>query len=83
MTKDEYNGVNGVQDPLDLSFWSFLTFLHHDLETVEGILCENCIKISNKKLVKCATEVARLCRVSIQSCTQNWQSSKVQSLSRD
>ena len=23
------------QDPLDLSFWSFLTFLHHDIEEVE------------------------------------------------
>ena len=24
-----------VQDPLDLSFWSFLTFLHHVIEEVE------------------------------------------------
>ena len=24
--------------PLDLSFWSFLTFLHHDIEEVEGHL---------------------------------------------
>ena len=23
------------QDPLDLSFWSFLTFLHHGIEEVE------------------------------------------------
>ena len=23
------------QDPLDLSFWSFLTFLHHSIEEVE------------------------------------------------
>ena len=23
------------QDPLDLSFWSFLTFLHHGIEKVE------------------------------------------------
>ena len=45
------------------------------------------VKISLKnlkeKLVKCATEVARLHKVSIQSCTQNRPSPKVQSLSRD
>ena len=31
----------GPLPPLDLSFWSFLTFLHHGKEKVEGILCEN------------------------------------------
>ena len=40
-------------------------------------------KNSKEKLVKCATEVERLHRVSIQSCTQNRPSPKVQSLSRD
>ena len=40
-------------------------------------------KNSKEKLVKCATEVARLHKVSIQSCTQNWPSPKVQLLSRD
>ena len=40
-------------------------------------------KNPKEKLVKCATEVARLHRVSIQSCTQNRPSPKVQSLSRD
>ena len=40
-------------------------------------------KNSKEKLVKCATEVGRLHRVSIQSCTQNRPSPKVQSLSRD
>ena len=38
---------------------------------------------SKEKLVKCATEVARLHKVSIQSCTQKRLSPKVQSLSRD
>ena len=33
--------------------------------------------------MKCATEVARLCRVSIQSCTQNRLSPKVQSRSAE
>ena len=29
-------GPRGLrQDPLDLSFWSFLTFLHHGIEKVE------------------------------------------------
>ena len=40
-------------------------------------------KNSKEKLVKCATKVGRLHRVSIQSCTQNRPSPKVQSLSRD
>ena len=40
-------------------------------------------KNSKEKLVKCATEVARLHKVSIQSCTRNRPSPKVQSLSRD
>ena len=41
------------------------------------------LKNSKEKLVKCATEVARLHKVSIQSCTQNWPSPKVQSRSGD
>ena len=69
--------------PLDLSFWSFLTFLHHGIEEVERHLLWKFLKYSKEKLVKCATEVARLHRVSIQSCTQNRPSPKVQSLSRD
>ena len=40
-------------------------------------------KNSKEKLVKYATEVGRLHRVSIQSCTQKRPSPKVQSLSRD
>ena len=40
-------------------------------------------KKSKERLVKVATEVARLCRVSIQSCTQNRPSPKVQLCSRD
>ena len=70
--------------PLDLSFWSFLTFLHHGIEEVERqLLWKFYKKNSKEKLVKCATEVGRLHRVSIQSCTQNRPSPKVQSLSRD
>ena len=72
--------------PFDLSFWSFLTFLHHGVENRRGreassvnILWNN----SKEKLVKWATEFARLRRVSIQSCTQNRPYPKVQSLSRD
>ena len=30
--------VTFTRTPLDLSFWSFLTFLHHDIEQVEGHL---------------------------------------------
>ena len=72
------------QDPLDLSFWSFFTFLHHGIEEIaRHLLWKFYKKNSNEKLVKCATEVARLHRVSIQSCTQNRPSPKVQSLSRD
>ena len=40
-------------------------------------------KNSKEKLVKCATEVGRLHKVSIQSCTQNRLSPKVQSRSGD
>ena len=70
--------------PLDLSFWTFLTFLHHGIEEVKRhLLWKFYIKNSKEKLVKCATEVGRLHRVSIQSCTQNRPSPKVQSLSRD
>ena len=36
------------------------------------------LKNSKKKLVKCATEVAHLRRVSIQNCTQKRPSPKVQ-----
>ena len=32
------------QDPLDLSFWSFLTFLHHGIDDVEGHFSENFTK---------------------------------------
>ena len=35
--------------PLDLSFWSFLTFLHHGIEKVEGhLLCKLHKKIRRK-----------------------------------
>ena len=40
-------------------------------------------KNSKEKLVKCATEVARLLRVSVQSCIQNQLSQKVQLHSGD
>ena len=78
-----HKDTNLRQDPLDLSFWSFLTFLHHGIEEEERHLLWKCYENSKEKLVKCATEVARLRRVSIQSCTQNRPSPKVQSLSRD
>ena len=57
------------QDPssLDLSFWSFFYFLQHGIgKSREGIFCtcENCIKISKEKLVKRATKVAHVFRVS-------------------
>ena len=48
------------------------------------IFCENCKKKTLKgKWVKCAPEFARLHKVSIQSCTQNRPSPKVQSRWRD
>ena len=54
-----------MQDPLDLSFWSFLTFLHNGIQKVERhFLWKFHKKNSKEKLVKCATEVARLHRVS-------------------
>ena len=69
--------------PLDLSFWSFLTFLHHGIEEVveRHILWKFPRKNQRKSWSKCATEVARLHKVSIQSCTQNRPSPKVQSCS--
>ena len=32
MFKSQNDGATLRQDPLDLSFWSFLTFLHHGIE---------------------------------------------------
>ena len=72
----EFLNSNGAhiylrQAPLGLSFWSFLTFLHHDIEEVERHLLWKFQKKNSKEdLVKCATEVARFHKVSIQSCTQ-------------
>ena len=37
------------QDPLDLSFWSFLTFLHHDIEDVEASSVNNFVKKIQRK----------------------------------
>ena len=72
------------QDPLDLSFWLFFTFLHHVIEESREAPSVKISKNNSKeKLVKCATEVARLHMVSIQSCTQNQPSPKVQSRSQD
>ena len=74
--------LNG-RTPLDLSFWSFLTFLRHGTEEVERhLLWKFHEKNSKEKLVKWATEVAHLRRVSIQSCTQKRPSPKVQWRSR-
>ena len=72
------------QDPLDLSFWSFLTFFAKWYRRRwEASSVKISQKTSKEKLVKCATEVARLHKVSIQSCTQNQPSPKVQSRSGD
>ena len=65
--------------PLDLSFWSFLTFFAPWYRrSIEASSVKTSQKNSKQKLVKCATEVARLRKVSIQSCTQNWPSPKIQ-----
>ena len=67
-----------------LLIWGLVIFdfLHHDREKVEGHLVWKLHKKNSKeKLVNCDAEVARLYRVSLQSCTQNRPSSKVQSLS--
>ena len=50
--------------PLYLSFGSFLTFLHHSIEYIERYLLWKFHKKSKEKLIKCATEVARLHKVS-------------------
>ena len=82
------NGVEGKsglrQDPPWFEFLVILDFFApwyrrgREASSVKILL-----KNSKEKLVKCATEVARSHRVSIQSCTQNRPSPKVQSLSRD
>ena len=63
-----------------LVFFFFCTMVK---EKKRGIFCGNFMKNSEEKLVKCATKVARLHKVSIQSCTQNRPSPKVQSCSGD
>ena len=60
------------QEPLDLSF------LQHGMEEEGASSVKISLKTSKEKLVNCATEVAHLHRVSIQSCTQRWPSRKVQ-----
>ena len=77
--------TNLRQDPpLDLSFWPFLTFFAPWYRrSIETSSVKTSQKNSKQKLVKCATEVARLCKVSIQSCTQNRPSLKIQSRSGD
>ena len=76
--------TNLRQDPLDLSFWPFLTFFAPWYRrSMEASSVKTSQKNSKQKLVKCATEVARLCKVSIQSCTQNQSSPKIQSRSGD
>ena len=73
------------QDPLDLGFWSFQFdfFAPWYRRRREATSVKISLKNSKEKLVKCATEVARLHKVSIQSCTQKRPSAKVQSLSRN
>ena len=59
------------QDSLYLSFWSFSTFFapwYRRSREASSVKISQ--KNSKEKLVKCATEVARLHKVSIQSCTQ-------------
>ena len=70
--------------PLDLGFWSFLTFLHRGIEEVERHLLWKFHKNFKGKVGQMChrTKVARLHKVSIQSCTQKRLSPKVQSLSR-
>ena len=51
-------------------FGQFLLFLHHGIEEAERHPLWKLHKNSKEKLVKCATEDARLYRVSLQSCTQ-------------
>ena len=47
------------QDPLDLRFWSFLTFLHHDRRSREA----SSVKISKKRF---EGKVGQMCH---QSCS--------------
>ena len=69
--------------PLIWVFGHFWLFLHHGIANVERqLLWKIHKKDSKEKLVKCATKVARLHKVSIQSCTKR-PSPKVQSRSGD
>ena len=51
------------EGPLDLTFWSFWLFCTIVWKKLRGIFCENFIKNSKEKLVKCDTELARLHKV--------------------
>ena len=82
-----HSTVTGRTHTLDLSFWSFLTFLHthtythrHREASFVKISTTKNSKLFPKVDFKCATEVACLHRVSIQSCTGTRPSPKVQSL---
>ena len=70
-------------DPLIWVFGHFWLFAPSYRKSRGASCVKIALKNSKEKLVKCATEVARLYRVSIQSCTQNQPSPIVQSLWRD
>ena len=59
-SEDLLEGNSLRQDPLDLTFWSSLTFLHYGIEEVERHLLWKFHKNSKETLVKCAAEVPRL-----------------------
>ena len=84
MTKIALRGSCLKAGPPCFEFLVIFDFLHHSIEKIERHFLWKFYKKNSKgKLVKCATEVARFHRVSIQSCTQNRPSPKVQSLSRN
>ena len=67
-----------------LKFDHFLNFIFAPWHRKSrGIVCENRLKNSKEKLVKCATKVARFHTVSTQRCRHNRPSPKVQSHSRN
>ena len=49
-SEDSFESSLLRQGPLDLSFWSFLTFLNHGIKDVESIFSDNFIKKIKKKV---------------------------------
>ena len=78
-----YEPVKLRQDSPWFEFLVIFDFLHHGIEEVKRHLLWKFYKKTRRKSWSNVPPKSRLHRVSIQSCTQNRPSPKVQSLSRD